>query len=156
MTSGGPTRAESVQAGLAVVPSDCQLALVHDGARPFVMSDPISRVIEAARKGPAIPVLPVTDTIKRVSDHGWIRDTPRRSMLRRAQTPQGFPAAVLHEAYAGRQNLADLTDDAALCEQVGVRVRTVAGDPYNFKITTRDDLARARWLVESRQIINGN
>ena len=153
---GGPTRAESVQAGLTVVPADCQLTLIHDGARPFVMNDLISRVIEAARKGPVIPVLPVTDTIKRVNDRGWIRDTPRRSMLRRAQTPQGFPAAVLHEAYAGGQNLADLTDDAALCEQAGVRVRTVVGDPHNFKITTKDDLARARWLVESGRIINGN
>jgi 2-C-methyl-D-erythritol 4-phosphate cytidylyltransferase len=156
VVSGGPTRAESVQAGLAVVSSDCQLTLVHDGARPFVMADLISRVIEAARSTPAIPVLPVTDTIKRVCDQGWILDTPRRSTLRRAQTPQGFPANVLSGAYEGWQDFADLTDDAALCEQAGIRIRTVMGDPYNFKVTTKDDLARARWLVESGQIINGN
>lgn len=155
VVSGGPTRAESVQAGLAMVSSDYQLTLVHDGARPFVMADLISRVIGAAQKGPVTPVLPVTDTIKRVSDQGWILDTPRRSLLRRAQTPQAFPTAVLREAYGGRQDLAGLTDDAALCEQAGIRIRTVDGDSCNFKITTEDDLARARWLVESGRIIDG-
>ena len=153
---GGATRTESVQAGLGVVPSDCRLTLVHDGARPFVMADLISRVIAAAHSGPVIPVLPVTDTIKRMNEEGWILDTLSRSMLRMAQTPQGFPTDILSAAYDRQEDSPEFTDDALACERLGVRVSTVEGDPHNFKITTEDDLARARWLVDSGLIIRGD
>lgn len=148
VVTGGDTRQASVRTALAQVPPDVPYVLVHDAARPFVSPDLFSRVLEAVEgeAAGALPVLPVTDTVKQVSD-GWVTATVARNELGLAQTPQAFRSDVLrasHEAAASE----DLTDDAAVLEHAGHRVRAIAGDPNNVKITTMLDLIAARERVE--------
>ncbi|MFW6193582.1 MAG: IspD/TarI family cytidylyltransferase, partial [Gemmatimonadota bacterium] len=153
MVAGGATRRESVALGLAAVPGETDVVLVHDGVRPFASSALVRRVADAARKGPVVPVLPVVDTVKRVDGEGRVMETLDRSTLRRVQTPQGFPTSVLRRVHAGAEaSKAVATDDAALCEASGVTVRTVAGEIHNLKVTTGQDLAFARWLVASGRV----
>ena len=143
---GGATRQESVRAGLHAVWPDVEFVLVHDAARALTPPDVFERVIAALDDGAdaVIPVLPVIDTIKRV--HGAaVLAALDRSELAAAQTPQGFRRAVLDAAY--RSADAEHTDDAALVAAAGHPVAAVDGDPLAFKITTSDDLARARDLV---------
>ncbi len=147
--AGGSTRAESVAAGLAHVPDDADLILVHDAARPFAGDELVSRVLEALGDADgAVPGVPVTDTIKRVAG-GRVAETPDRSQLVAVQTPQGFHAAALRRAYAaGADALAAATDCASLVEASGGTVAVVAGDAGNVKITTTNDLDDARRSVE--------
>jgi 2-C-methyl-D-erythritol 4-phosphate cytidylyltransferase len=145
--TGGDSRQASVRTALTVVPSDTEFVLVHDAARPFVSPDLFSRVLEAVsgEAAGALPVLPVTDTVKQVAD-GWVTATVARTELGLAQTPQAFRTDVLresHEALAAEE----LTDDAAVLERAGHRVRAIAGDPNNVKITTMLDLIAARERV---------
>lgn len=149
VVSGGDTRAASVGQGIQAVSGAAEAVLVHDGVRPFVTAELISRVVAGARSGPTIPAVPVADTIKEIDDHGRVLRTPDRSGLRAAQTPQGFPAGLLRKLHEATASGADLTDDGVACERAGVDVRTVEGDPLNLKITGPTDLAYARWLVES-------
>jgi len=107
-------------------------------------------VAAAASTGAAIAAVPATDTVKVTDAEGWIVGTPERSRLWLAQTPQVFRAALLREAY---RHAADegwvATDDAALVEDLGHRVRVVLGNPQNRKITTPDDLRWADWYARS-------
>ena len=137
---GGDLRQESVRLGLQQIAKDApDFVLIHDGARPFVHSDVITRVLEALGSATgAIPALPLTDTIKRVVD-GKIIGTENRSQLWRAQTPQGFRYIDILRAHlelAGQ----NLTDDAAICEAVGLVVNCVDGDDTNIKITKPIDI----------------
>jgi 2-C-methyl-D-erythritol 4-phosphate cytidylyltransferase len=127
------------------VPDDADLILVHDAARPFATPELVSRVLEALGQADgAVPGVPVTDTVKRVSA-GFVVETPDRSQLVAVQTPQGFRADVLRRAYAQpAEVLAGATDCASLVEATGGRVAVVEGDPGNLKVTTPDDLAEAR------------
>jgi 2-C-methyl-D-erythritol 4-phosphate cytidylyltransferase len=147
--AGGATRAESVAAGLAEVPDDADLILVHDAARPFASAELVTRVLEALGDADgAVPGVPVTDTIKRV-EHGRVAETPDRSQLVAVQTPQGFRAAALRSAYERPSNaLAAATDCASLVEAAGGAVAVVAGEPGNIKITTASDLDEARRAAE--------
>lgn len=148
IAAGGATRRASVGAGLRAMGQATELVLVHDAVRPFVGGDLIKRVCEAAVEGPTIPVVPVSDTIKVTDADGRIVETPDRARLARAQTPQGFPAALLRDRHRDAEERGlEATDDAALCEAAGLKVRTVEGDPFNLKITTRADLVYAEWLV---------
>jgi 2-C-methyl-D-erythritol 4-phosphate cytidylyltransferase len=143
---GGATRSDSVRAGLAVVPASAAIVCVHDAARPLASAELFTRVVAAIRAGAdgAIPGVAVTDTIKVVDDDGVVIDTPDRSTLVAVQTPQAFRADVLRAAHAGGGSD---TDDAAAVERHGGRVVTVPGEPWNRKITDRDDLLWARaWL----------
>jgi 2-C-methyl-D-erythritol 4-phosphate cytidylyltransferase len=143
---GGETRSDSVRAGLAAVPTSADIVCVHDAARPLASAELFARVVAAVRAGAdgAIPAVAVTDTIKIVDNGGVVIATPDRSTLVAVQTPQAFRAAVLRAAHAGGG--AD-TDDAAAVERRGGRVVTVLGEPWNRKITDRDDLAWVRsWL----------
>lgn len=149
LVAGGRTRAESVLRGVARAPDAAEVLLIHDGVRPFAGPELIDRVARPAVSTPVIPVLPVHDTIKRIDAHGRVVETVDRACLRRAQTPQGFPAALLRELHARREAAAGITDDALLCEREGSTVTTVEGDPLNLKLTGPDDLAYARWLVDS-------
>lgn len=152
LAGGGDTRAASVRRGLEALGDDPDAVLVHDGARPLVGRPLVSRVLDAVREGPVVPVIPIPDTVKEVDASGRIVATLDRSRLRRAQTPQGFPLEVLrrvHRQAAGSGTGA--TDDAGLCERAGVEVRTVEGDPGNLKITTPDDLERARRVLAARE-----
>lgn len=155
VAAGGATRAESVRAGLAALAGRADYILVHDGARPFLSAELISRVIEASPAGPVIPVIPINDTVKRIDEAGVVVETLARETLRRAQTPQGFPADILDEAHARHGGSGESTDDAVLCELLGISVSTVKGDPHNVKITTPGDLSWARWMVESGLIAPG-
>lgn len=146
--TGGPSRSASVRNGLAAVPDDVAVVLVHDGARPLASADLFRRVIDAVTAGAdgAIPALPVTDTVKRV-DGQRVVGTVDRTDLVAVQTPQGFAAARLRAAYA--DGGAEATDDAALVEAAGGTVVWVAGEAANLKITEPGDLDRAAALLES-------
>jgi 2-C-methyl-D-erythritol 4-phosphate cytidylyltransferase/2-C-methyl-D-erythritol 2,4-cyclodiphosphate synthase len=144
---GGETRDISVRLGLeALAHEPPDLVLIHDGVRPFVTAETITAVIAALATGPAaIAAMPVFDTIKSCSG-GSITGTVDRSLLWRAQTPQGFtfPAILAaHRLVASRADLPPVTDDASVAEAAGVPVRVVQGSEDAFKITTEADLRRA-------------
>jgi 2-C-methyl-D-erythritol 4-phosphate cytidylyltransferase len=153
IVSGGSHRGDSVRAGLRALREECSVVLVHDGARPFVDRGVIEAVIGFARAGQgAVPAVPLSDTLKEASSHDstLIRCTRPRARLWRAQTPQGFPRAVLEEAHARAERVGRrATDDAALVEAMGVPVRLVPDSFRNFKVTTPEDLALAELLAES-------
>ena len=159
---GGVARADSVRAGAEALTGVADSVLVHDGARPFPSAALISRVLASAVRGPVVPVISIEDTVKRVDDRGRVVKTVSRSDLGRAQTPQGFPWDVLARTHAlgdgdawELHDAAAMTDDAMLCERLGIEVSTVEGDPSNLKITTPADLAVARWMVENGLIAGG-
>lgn len=144
--NGGATRQASVRAGLEALASHApDIVLIHDAARAFVTDKVISRAIDSALiTGAAIPVVPVTDTIKVVDGSGAITATPDRAGLRIAQTPQAFRFDVILEAHrrAAREGRDDFTDDAAIAEWAGLTVTTFEGDVANMKLTTPEDFAR--------------
>jgi 2-C-methyl-D-erythritol 4-phosphate cytidylyltransferase/2-C-methyl-D-erythritol 2,4-cyclodiphosphate synthase len=147
VVAGGATRSESVAAGLAAVVPSVATVLVHDAARALTPTSLFGSVIDTVRitGSGVVPALPVVDTLKRVDLHGTVLDTADRSELAAAQTPQGFPAAQLAQAYAqalSSGSTAD-TDDASTFAAAGFEVITIPGDPRAFKITTAEDLARA-------------
>jgi 2-C-methyl-D-erythritol 4-phosphate cytidylyltransferase len=143
---GGETRADSVRAGLAEVPEDAVVVLVHDAARPLLPEAVIERVLAPLSDGwdGAVPGVPVSDTLKRVGADGAVLETVERDSLYAVQTPQAFPVDVLRRALASG---VDATDCAGLVEASGGRVKVVPGDPQLLKVTTADDLAKiASWL----------
>jgi len=144
--NGGATRQASVRAGLEALASEApDIVLIHDAARAFVTDKVISRAIDAALiTGAAIPVVPVTDTIKVVDATGAIQATTERGNLRIAQTPQAFRFDAILEAHrrAAREGRDDFTDDAAIAEWAGLTVATFEGDAANMKLTTPEDFAR--------------
>jgi 2-C-methyl-D-erythritol 4-phosphate cytidylyltransferase len=147
--AGGDTRSASVRAGLAHVPLDAKVVLIHDAARPFATSALAKLAIGAIVDGvdAAIPGRPVSDTIKRVDVRGQalhVRETVDRSDLYAVQTPQAFRAEVLRRAHAGEPNA---SDDAALVESMGGNVVIIPGESRNMKITVADDLAVAQVLI---------
>jgi 2-C-methyl-D-erythritol 4-phosphate cytidylyltransferase len=145
---GGRTRTESVANGLDDLPDEAGIVLVHDAARPLVGDDTIDRVISAVRAGGcAIAALPVVDTLKEVDTEGRIVRTVAREHLWRAQTPQGFPREIIVRAHrdAKAQRIV-ATDDAALCERLGIPVTVVRGSERAMKITEESDFARAEAL----------
>lgn len=144
---GGATRQESVRNGLENLAADPpDLVLIHDAARPLTPPAMIGRVIDALSAHPAaVPALPVTDTLKQGAD-GRVLTTVPRAGLFRAQTPQGFRFADIVAAHR-RFRGSEMTDDAAVAEAAGLPVALVDGDEAAFKITTSDDLERARRLA---------
>lgn len=143
--TGGRERGDSVYNGLEDLPEECAVALVHDAARPFIDDAMIDRVIAVARAGRgAVPCLPVVDTLKFAGDDMAVVRTVPRDGLWRAQTPQGFPRAMIEDAYVrARREGVSATDDAALCERYGFPVVVVDGSERAMKITSEDDFARA-------------
>jgi 2-C-methyl-D-erythritol 4-phosphate cytidylyltransferase len=151
VVAGGDSRAASVRAGLAAVPASASVIVVHDAARPLAPPSLFAEVVAALAAGTAdgvIPVLPVSDTLKRVSGD-QLEATVDRTGLVAVQTPQAFVAAVLRAAHASGQ---DATDDAGLLEATGATVRTVAGDPRNVKLTHPEDLAVAQALLSTAPV----
>ncbi|HUU38566.1 MAG TPA: 2-C-methyl-D-erythritol 4-phosphate cytidylyltransferase [Candidatus Desulfaltia sp.] len=150
VVGGGARRQDSVARGFERV--DCRpadIVLVHDGVRPLVGREVISRVIAKAREcGAAIPVVPVDDTIKETAGGTVIRTLERRN-LQRVQTPQGFAREVLERALQkAREDGFYGTDEAALVERTGHPVAVVAGDPRNIKITSPADVKIAEAFLE--------
>jgi 2-C-methyl-D-erythritol 4-phosphate cytidylyltransferase len=145
VVAGGATRQESVWCALQAVPSSMAVIVVHDAVRPFLTRALIDALIDAAeRDGAAICGLPIAETVKRVRD-GLVEATLDREGLWSVQTPQAFRAAILREAHdkARRDGFVG-TDEAMLVERLGHRVRMVHGLADNVKITTQEDLRRAR------------
>lgn len=147
---GGRERGDSVWNGLEDLPEDIRVAVIHDAARPLVTDETIDRVIAAARGGTgAVAALPVVDTLKEVDDRGRVLRTVDRSRLWRAQTPQAFPREMIEHAYVqARRDGVTATDDAALCERLGLPVMVVRGSERGMKITDEADFGRAEALAE--------
>jgi 2-C-methyl-D-erythritol 4-phosphate cytidylyltransferase len=155
--TGGATRAESVWRGLqAIRPATAEIVAVHDGVRPFVTPDEISRTVEAATAGgAAILTAPATDTIKEV-ENGEVRRTLARARLRHALTPQCFRYGLLRRAYEEAGELsADITDDSFLVERLGQSVSVVEGSARNIKITHREDIAVAEIFLKQMPDVRG-
>ena len=145
---GGSTRSDSVRAGLALVPDDADIVIVHDAARPLASRRLFGLVVAAVEGGAdgAVPALPVADTVKRVKGDRVIETVPREGLVG-AQTPQAFRADVLRAAH--RVGGVD-TDDAALVEAGGGVVVVVEGERRNLKLTLADDLELAQALARRR------
>lgn len=137
--AGGSRRQDSVYAGLTAL-GQCRWVAVHDGARPCITDDVLTRALDAVRRwGAAVAAVPVKDTIKVVGSGAVITNTPDRSTLWAAQTPQVFDYVMLLEAH--RAAAADYTDDAAMAEAAGHTVHVFPGSYDNLKVTTPEDLA---------------
>jgi 2-C-methyl-D-erythritol 4-phosphate cytidylyltransferase len=148
VVAGGESRQQSVANGLARLPPEAEVVLVHDAARPFCDASLIDRVIAVAELGAcAIPGLPLADTVKETDTAGLVVRTVARERLVSVQTPQGFPRAMLENAHQRSKGGVPTTDDASLCERLGYPVRVVAGSALNFKITTGEDLLLAEALA---------
>jgi 2-C-methyl-D-erythritol 4-phosphate cytidylyltransferase/2-C-methyl-D-erythritol 2,4-cyclodiphosphate synthase len=151
--TGGKTRADSVQAGLAANTANRnQPVLVHDAARPFVTRAHVDRLLAALDVADgAVPALPVPDTLKR--GEGLIDETVSREGLWRAQTPQAFRMGRLKAAYRRWPAGEEPTDDAAVVERAGGHVAMVPGDPMLMKLTFPEDFLMAEQLAASRRIV---
>jgi 2-C-methyl-D-erythritol 4-phosphate cytidylyltransferase len=149
--AGGLERQDSVSKGLAVLNSDIEWVLVHDGVRPFVAPEQVLACWnKAMEQEAAVLAVPVKDTIKVVDTTGQIQSTPDRRSLWAIQTPQAFRLSLLKEAHAQAKQEGFLgTDDAMLVERMGIPVHVVEGDYYNIKITTPEDMPWAQWIAEN-------
>ena len=146
--TGGETRSESVRLALDDVPGDAAAILVHDAARPLLPDAVIERVLAPLGEGwdGAVPVLPLSDTVKRVEGEQVVETLPRGELVV-AQTPQAFVADALRQALAG--DVSGATDCASLVEARGGRIKVVEGDPRLLKVTDGADLALVEsWLGE--------
>jgi 2-C-methyl-D-erythritol 4-phosphate cytidylyltransferase/2-C-methyl-D-erythritol 2,4-cyclodiphosphate synthase len=146
--AGGATRQESTEAGMGL--AEEEIVLVHDGARPFVDSSLIGRVIEAARQeGAAVPLIPVRETLKSVDASGHIAGTANRENFALAQTPQGFRRGILLAALEwARAHGVVGTDEAEIVEKSGHAIARVEGSEENLKLTTPRDFDMARKLLK--------
>jgi len=155
--AGGETRQDSVLGAVRALPADIDVILVHDAVRPLCPEEVMLRVLETAwAKGAAVPALPATDTIGRVSRRGRVLRTPPRAELYAIQTPQGFHAALLREALEraeaeGFQG----TDESSVVRRAGHAVWVVPGSPDNLKITRPLDLEIAGRLLGKEGAVNG-
>jgi 2-C-methyl-D-erythritol 4-phosphate cytidylyltransferase len=152
LVAGGETRQDSVRHGLAALPSEATGVLIHDGARCLAEPELFERCHAHVAAGEAVvAATPVTDTIKRVDDGGCIVETPDRSRLWAAQTPQGFPVDRLREAHGRATALGwTVTDDASLFERLGWPVRVLESSRSNIKLTTPIDLRLAEAVLAGR------
>lgn len=143
--AGGARRQDSVRNGLEAL-GECEYVVVHDGCRPMVPPDLIERGLIAAREhGAAVPGLPLIETVKEANEGGDVVRTVDRSRLHAIQTPQIFRRELLARAH--REVTADVTDDAAMLETMGVPVRVFTGSRTNVKITTAEDIELVEALL---------
>ncbi len=149
IVSGGRCREESVKNGISRLSSDTKSVIIHDGARPLVSDEVISRVCEALERFDAVTcAVPVKDTLKLVKD-GKVIKTLDRSCCYSVQTPQGFSYPLFKECIASAEDLSSFTDDCAVAESKGISVHIVDGDYNNIKITTAEDIAVAEGIIGS-------
>ncbi|MSW15255.1 MAG: 2-C-methyl-D-erythritol 4-phosphate cytidylyltransferase, partial [Actinobacteria bacterium] len=150
IVTGGTTRTQSVKSALAALHPDIKYVLVHDAARALASTDLAERVLAALAGGDVavIPGLAVADTIKEIDNDSEVLATPDRSHLVAVQTPQGFDRQTLVDAH---QSGVEATDDAALVELLGKKVRIIPGEASAFKITHPEDIQRAvNFLTENK------
>jgi len=148
VVTGGATRSQSVRAGLAAVNKNSEFVLVHDAARPLASTDLAKRIIDALTGGEVavIPGIAQIDTVKNVDASGYVTNTPERSQLRKIQTPQGFSLEILISAHESK---VEATDDGALIELLGYKVKIIDGEERALKITTPADLNSALQFLGS-------
>ena len=148
IVDGGETRFHSSKNGINAIPDDAEGVVgIHDGVRPFVSVEVIDRCFETARDEYAcIPVMPVTDTLRYIDQHGGGKNV-LRSDYRIVQTPQTFDIALLKQAF-NRPYQESFTDDASVVEALGCQVQMVEGNRENIKITTPFDLVVAEALMK--------
>lgn len=151
---GGDTRQQSVMNALDVI-DDCELIIIHDGARPLIKSEDIENTIRAAKENKAAAVgVFVKDTVKVVDKNGFVVSTPDRSTLFAVQTPQIFDFELYRNAAQNaREKGLDFTDDCQLVESFNQKVKTVVGSYSNIKITTPDDIVHAENLLKNEALI---
>lgn len=151
---GGDTRQQSVMNALDVI-DDCELIIIHDGARPLIKSVDIENTIRAAKENKAAAVgVFVKDTVKVVDKNGFVVSTPDRSTLFAVQTPQIFDFELYkNAAQNAREKGLDFTDDCQLVESFNQKVKTVVGSYSNIKITTPDDIVLAENLLKNEALI---
>ena len=149
--AGGAERYHSVWNGLCEIQHD-GFVFIHDGARPFVNEDILSRAHEAVKEfGACVVGMPVKDTIKIVDENGFAKETPNRSLVWAVQTPQVFEVSLIKEAYSRlmENDNIPVTDDAMVAEQMlGAKVKLVEGSYENIKITTPEDLGIAESFLK--------
>lgn len=150
-TAGGATRTESVRNGLAFASGD--IILIHDGARALIGQDEISAAVRAAEEYGASAVgVPCKDTLKTVDDNGFIAGTADREKTFLIQTPQAFKRDIILSAYErAEKDGITATDDCALAERCGVKIKIITGKYDNIKLTTPDDMAAAERILEKRE-----
>lgn len=151
---GGDTRQQSVMNALDVI-DDCELIIIHDGARPLIKSVDIENTIRTAKENKAAAVgVFVKDTVKVVDKNGFVVSTPDRSTLFAVQTPQIFDFELYRNAAQNaREKGLDFTDDCQLVESFNQKVKTVVGSYSNIKITTPDDIVLAENLLKNEALI---
>lgn len=151
---GGDTRQQSVMNAVDVI-DDCELIIIHDGARPLIKSEDIENTIRAAKENKAAAVgVFVKDTVKVVNKNGFVVSTPDRSTLFAVQTPQIFDFELYRNAAQNaREKDLDFTDDCQLVESFNQKVKTVVGSYSNIKITTPDDIVLAENLLKNEALI---
>lgn len=151
---GGDTRQQSVMNAVDVI-DDCELIIIHDGARPLIKSENIENTIRAAKENMAAAVgVFVKDTVKVVDKNGFVVSTPDRSTLFAVQTPQIFDFELYkNAAQNAREKGFDFTDDCQLVESFNQKVKTVVGSYSNIKITTPDDIVLAENLLKNEALI---
>lgn len=151
---GGDTRQQSVMNAVDVI-DDCELIIIHDGARPLIKNEDIENTIRAAKENKAAAVgVFVKDTVKVVDKNGFVVSTPDRSTLFAVQTPQIFDFELYRNAAQNaREKGFDFTDDCQLVESFNQKVKTVVGSYSNIKITTPDDIVLAENLLKNEALI---
>lgn len=152
LVAGGDERQKSVYNGLKEVNEQCDIVLIHDGARPFVSEESIKSSIGASFEfGGSVVGVPVKDTIKAANMHGIITQTIDRSMLWSVQTPQTFKYKLIMDAHESAiDDIFSGTDDAVLLERLGYQLKVVMGGYDNIKITTKEDLIVAEAILKAR------
>lgn len=150
VVEGGSERQYSVKNGLDAVSSDCDVVMVHDGVRPFIEQELIERLAcEAMENGACVAGVPSKDTIKICDKNGFVESTPDRSCLWHAQTPQSFKYDILKNAYEQAERDGFLaTDDSALAERAGYKIKMIESSYDNIKITTPEDLYVGERILE--------
>ena len=149
LTTGGARRQDSVSRGLEKI-QKASVVAIHDGARPCITQSILEQGLEKVEKtGAAIPVIPVTDTVKRLNDIGRVETTLPRKNYKFSQTPQFFDLDLIRKAH--RKIIKDVTDDASMIEMIGGEVEVFDGDIENLKITTSNDLVIAQNILEARK-----
>lgn len=147
---GGEERADSIENGLAAVDECCEWVAIHDAARPCIDAETIERVFQAAIKfQAAVPVIPISSTVKKSTDGQTIESTVDREGLYLAQTPQVFRRELIQNLFRSRAGR-NVTDEAQLAEQLGVSVSIVKGSIWNQKITTADDFLLTELYLRDR------
>ncbi|MBI2337285.1 MAG: 2-C-methyl-D-erythritol 4-phosphate cytidylyltransferase [Deltaproteobacteria bacterium] len=149
VVAGGKLRQDSVLQGLAAIPVTAKWILIHDAARPLVDEFIVKETLKAAQStGAAVAATPIADTLKKADNEGYVKNTVNRQGLYQSQTPQVFRRDLLEQGFAyAKANRLEVTDEAALMESIGVKVRLASGSPRNFKITTLLDFELAEQLI---------